>query len=415
MIKLLVHFLAGTVIPFLAPVIPYFFAIIKILVVVTILLVGTGLLTVAERKILGRIQIRHGPMRVGWHGWLQWLADGIKLVGKEYIIPATVDKPLFLLAPIVTFVFAILPWAAVPWGPPPTYVITDINVGVLYILAVGSLDIYGLVLAGWSSNCKYSLLGALRGASQMISYEIPLILALIGSCMLAGSLSMVKIVEAQAQQGIWYIFLQPVAFICYLMAGLSETQRVPFDMLEDEGALVTGFFTEYSGIAFSMFSMGEYFVMLMIGAISTTLFMGGWMRPFPGVEALAFLDIVPPIFWFAGKTLLFIFLAIWLRGTLPRVRYDQMMYLGWKVLIPLNILNILLVGIYKMFDFSGLMILLYYGITFIATAITIKFCSKYFYGTLGPYGYEYETAEERMRRLGASGKYAPGRNFSTLI
>jgi NADH-quinone oxidoreductase subunit H len=414
MIESIVSFLAEAVIPFLGPAIPYILVIIKILVVVTILLVGTGLLTVAERKIMWRMQIRYGPMRVGWHGWLQWLADGIKLVGKEFIIPAAVDKPLFLLAPLITFVFAIIPWVAVPWGPPPNYVITDMNVGLLFILAIGSLDIYGIVLAGWASNCKYSLLGALRGAAQMISYEIPLILALIGSCMLAGSMSMVKIVEAQAQQGIWYIFLQPVAFICYLIAGLSETQRIPFDMLEDDAALVTGFFTEYSGIAFSLFSMGEYFVMLMIGAVSSTLFMGGWLRPFPSVEALAFLDIVPPMFWFAGKTLLFIFLAIWLRATLPRVRYDQLMYLGWKVLIPLTILNILLVGIYKMVDFSGMKILIYYGLTFFAAAMAMKACSKYFYGTLGPYGYKAETPLEADRHLGASNEFTPSDKLRTI-
>ena len=385
--------------------VPYFLAIIKILVVVLVLLPVIGILTVIERKLLGRMQLRHGPMRVGWHGFLQWLADGLKLVGKEFIVPGGVDRPLFLLAPLITFVFAIVPWLVIPWGPPPTYVITDLNVGLLFILGVGSLDVYGIVLAGWSSNNKYSLLGALRAMSQMISYEIPLVLALIGSCMLAGSMSMVKIVEAQAQQGVWYIFLQPVAFICYMIAGLSETQRCPFDMLEDEAALVTGFYTEYSGIAYSMFAMGEYFVMLLIGAISATLFMGGWLRPFPSIEALAFLDIVPSVFWFAGKTLLFMFLAIWLRGTLPRVRYDQMMYLGWKVLIPLTLLNILLVASYRIFDLSGMKILLYYGLTFLSAVATVKICSRHFYGTLGSFGYKEETPEEIELRMGSSDKY----------
>ena len=191
--------------------VPYLLAIIKIVVVIHILLIGIGVLTVVERKLLGRMHLRHGPMRVGWHGFLQWAADGLKLVGKEFIVPDGVDRPLFLLAPLITLVFAATPWLVIPWGPPPTYVITDLNVGLLFILGVGSLDVYGIVLAGWSSNNKYSLLGALRAMAQMISYEIPLVLALIGSCMLAGSMSMVKIVEAQAQQGVWYIFLQPVA------------------------------------------------------------------------------------------------------------------------------------------------------------------------------------------------------------
>ncbi len=404
-------FLVETVIPLVAPLVPYVLAAIKILVVIHILLIGTGLLTVAERKIMGRMQIRYGPMRVGWHGWLQWIADGIKLIGKEYLIPAAADKPLFIIAPLITFIFAVIPWVAIPWGPPPTFVITDINIGILFIVAVGSLDIYGLLLGGWASNCKYSLLGGIRAASQMISYEIPLVLALIAPCMLSGTMSMVGMVEAQTQQGVWYIFLAPVAFICYYISGLSETQRVPFDMLEDDATLVTGFFTEYSGIAFSMFAMGEYFLMLTIGAVSTIAFLGGWMRPFPNVEALAFLDIVPGIVWFSSKMLIFMFLAFWLRSTVPRVRYDQLMYLGWKVLIPLTILNILLVGIYKMVDFSGLKVLIYFGMTFVFTALTVKLCTKYFYGTLGPYGYKDETEEEADQHMGASNKYKPDWNI----
>lgn len=363
--------------PLVALALPYLIAIIKIVVIFHVLLGVVAMTTYFERKILGRMQIRHGPMRVGWHGILQPAADGIKLMGKEFIIPAQADKPLFILAPIVCLVFAAIPFAVIPWGPGPIYSIVDLNIGLIYVLAVGSLGGFGVIMAGWASNSKYPLLGALRGIAQTISYELPLILALIGPLMLAGTLSMRGIVNSQLHSGTWFVFLQPIGFICYLIAGTAETQRIPFDMLEDEGALVTGFYTEYGGMAFSVFAMAEYFNIILIGTVSAIAFMGGWLRPFPSVEALAFLDIVPPFVWLLSKAMLFVFLVIWFRGTLPRVRYDQLMYFSWKILLPLVLLNILLTGLYKVLPLSGTTLVIYYGLTFIFSLGCLAICTRY--------------------------------------
>ncbi len=353
---------------------------IKIAITFTLLLGAVAYITWLERKLLGRLQVRHGPMRVGWHGLLQPIADGIKVVGKEFVVPAGADKPVFILAPIVSVVFAAIPFAVIPWGPGKVSAITNINIALIYILAMSSIAGYGAIMAGWSSNSKYSLLGALRATAQTISYELPLILSLIGPLMLSGSLGMAEIVQAQSQQKIWYIFVQPIAFFCYLLAGIAETQRIPFDMLEDEGSLVTGFYTEYSGMSFSMFAMAEYIHIIMIGVLSATIFMGGWERPFASVAALSFLDVVPPIAWFLSKAFFFIFLVIWLRGTLPRVRYDQLMYLGWKVLLPLVLLNIVLTGVYRLFNLTGKLTFLYYGLTLVSALIVLKLCLKHFSG-----------------------------------
>jgi NADH-quinone oxidoreductase subunit H len=358
---------------------PYLLALIKIIVVVTIILLSAAVLSLLERKFLGRLQVRHGPMRVGWHGILQPFADAVKLLGKEFIIPAAADKPLFILAPVICLIFAAVPFTVVSWGPPPWFIISDLNIGLVFILALSSMGTYGVILGGWASNSKYAVLGALRAVAQMISYELPLVLALVGPLMLAGTLSMAGIVNSQAQAGVWYIFLQPIAFVCYILAGVAETQRIPFDMLEDEGALVTGFYTEYSGMAFSLFAMAEYGNMVLIGAVFATTFLGGWMRPFPSIEALAFLDYVPSIVWFIGKSYLFVLFAIWLRGTLPRVRYDQLMYFGWKVLVPLTLVNILITGMYKVLNWHGAYLLVYYGLTLVLSLICLAFASKYFY------------------------------------
>jgi len=363
----------------ISAVLPYVVAIVKIVIVVSLLMLGTAILTWVERKALGFIQLRHGPLRVGWHGILQPIADGIKAVGKEMIIPGRADKPLFILAPVIALVCAVTPFTVVPWGKQDIWVISDLNIGLVFILALSSLGTYGVILGGWASNSKYSVLGALRATAQMISYELPLILALVGPLMLAGTLSLRGIVEAQAKAGVWFVFLQPIAFICYILAGTAETQRVPFDMLEDEGTLVTGFFTEYSGTGFALFAMAEYINMILIGVISAIAFLGGWQRPFPSVAALDFLSVVPPVAWLAGKAFLFVWLLIWLRGTLPRVRYDQLMYFGWKVLLPLTLLNILLTGLYKVFDWSGGLLPVYYGLMFVATVACLGFCTRRFY------------------------------------
>jgi NADH-quinone oxidoreductase subunit H len=357
----------------------YLVMLLKILIVVGIIFTSAAVLTWVERKLLGRIQIRHGPMRVGWHGLLQPFADAIKLLGKEFIVPAAADKILFVIAPVICLIFAAVPFTVISWGPPPWFTISELNIGLLFILSLSSMGSYGVILGGWSSNSKYPLMGALRATAQIISYELPLVLSLVGPLMLAGSLNMSKIVTSQAQGGVWYVFLQPIAFICYLLAGVAETQRIPFDMLEDEGALVTGFYTEYSGMGFSMFALAEYANMVLIGAIFATCFLGGWLRPFPGIKALAFLDYVPSVVWFLGKSYLFVIVAIWLRGTLPRVRYDQLMYFGWKVLVPLTIINIFVTGIYKIFHWNGLYLVFYYGLTLVLTLICLRYATKYFY------------------------------------
>ncbi len=359
--------------------IPVLIAIFKVIVVFSVLIGVAAVITYMERKVLGRMQVRHGHMRVGWHGILQPIADAIKLMGKEIIVPEKADRKLFLLAPVITMICAAIPFAAIPWGAEQIYRIIDINIGLIYILAASSLGVFGVVIAGWASNSKYPLMGALRGVSQTISYELPLVLSLVGPLMLAGSLNMWKMVNSQQTGGTWFVFLQPIAFICFLLAGTAETQRLPFDMLEDEGSLVTGFYTEYSGMAFSIFALAEYINIILIGVVAAIAFMGGWLRPFPSVAFLSFLDVVPPFIWLLSKSLLFAFFVIWLRGTLPRVRYDQLMYFGWKVLLPLTLLNILLTGFYKMFHLSGGMLLVYYAATLITTVICLAFCTKRFY------------------------------------
>lgn len=296
---------------------------------------GSVLLTVAyltwlERKIVADIQVRLGPMRVGYHGLLQPIADGIKLFFKEDIVPTHADRAIYVLAPAIAIVPAFLSFAVIPFGP--KFFITDINIGLLYIFAVSSLGIYGIVLAGWSSNNKYSFLGGLRSAAQMISYELSLSLSVIGVLMLSRSLSLVDIVKAQ--EGFWFIFLQPVGFLIFLICGVAETNRAPFDLPEAETELVAGFHVEYSSMKFAMFFMAEYANIITVSAMATTLFLGGWQGPW-----------LPPVLWFLIKVFAFIFLFIWLRATLPRFRYDQLMHFGWKVLLPASLANVLISGV----------------------------------------------------------------------
>ncbi|MDP6482328.1 MAG: NADH-quinone oxidoreductase subunit NuoH [Nitrospinota bacterium] len=310
--------------------------VVKIVIVFNILLLVVAYMTYVERKILGRIQVRLGPMRVGFHGLLQPIADGIKLMFKEDVIPREANRWVFVAAPIMTLIPAIASFAIIPFGDSVSVlgvsvdlVIADVNVGILYFFALSSLGVLGFVMAGWSSNSKYSLLGGLRGSAQMISYELTLGLSVVGVIMLTGSLSLVDIVDAQAK--VPFILLQPLGFALFMVAGVAEVNRAPFDLPEAETELVAGYHTEYSSMKFAMFFMGEYAAMITISALASTLFLGGWRGP-----------LLPPVVWFLVKMFFFLFVFIWLRATFPRLRYDQLMDYGWKVLLPLALANIVI-------------------------------------------------------------------------
>lgn len=326
--------------------------LIQIVVVLTVVSLGIAYMVYLERKVLAFIQSRLGPMRVGPHGLLQPIADGLKLLLKEDIRPAAADIGIFLIAPIILMVTAFSAMSLIPFGESVTVlgrevplVITDVNIGALAILAILSLSIYSIILGGWASNSKYPLLGALRSAAQMVSYEVALTFAVLAALMLAGTLSMVEIVEAQREMKVWFVFLQPVGFVLFVIAMVAETNRLPFDLPEAESELVAGYFTEYSGMRWSFYMLGEYAAMIVVSALATTLYLGGWMRPFPNVEALAFLDYVPGPLWFFLKVFVFLYFFIWLRGTFPRYRYDQLMALGWKVFIPVAMANLFATGL----------------------------------------------------------------------
>jgi NADH-quinone oxidoreductase subunit H len=335
-------------------------AVVKVAVVLTVLLTTVAYATWLERKVVAHIQARWGPYLVGPHGLLQPLADGAKLILKEDIMPLEADKILYWLAPFLGFVLAFLSIAVIPFGEgftlyghPIKFQITDLNVGLLFVFAVTSLGVYSIALAGWSSNSKYPLFGGLRSSAQMISYELPLGLAVIGVLMMAGTLSLRGIVDAQSHTwyiyGIntwvphWYIFAQPIGFFVYFTSAIAETNRIPFDLPEGETELVGGFHTEYSSMKFSMFFMSEYANMVTVSCLATLLFFGGWHGPVFGWLPMI-VRIFLPIFWFCLKVFCFMFVYIWMRGTLPRFRYDQLMSLGWKFLLPLGLLNILVTG-----------------------------------------------------------------------
>ena len=310
-----------------------FATILKIALVMSLVLLAVAYLTWLERKVIGDIQVRYGPSRVGRFGLLQPIADGIKLMFKEDIVPANADRLIFLLAPVISIIPALIVFAVIPFGP--SFVITDVNVGLLYVFAVTSLGVYGTVLAGWGSNSKYALLGGLRSSAQMVSYELSLGLSVIGVVMMAGSLSLVDIVEAQ--KGSWYGILprwnvipQFLGFVIFLVSSTAELNRAPFDLPEAETELVAGFHTEYSSMKFAMFFMAEYANMIGASAMATTLFLGGWQGP-----------LLPPVIWFLLKVFCFLFLFVWLRATLPRFRYDQLMGFGWKVLLPAALVNVM--------------------------------------------------------------------------
>jgi NADH-quinone oxidoreductase subunit H len=372
---------------------PLILATIKILIVFAVLSGLVAYLVLMERKVLAFMQARMGPMRVGPWGLLQPIADGLKLLLKEDIVPSGADKYIFLLAPVISIIAAFTVFAVVPFGPPDKgFVITDLNIGLLFILAVSSLGIYGIILGGWSSNSHYPLLGALRSSAQLVSYEVAAGLAVIGVLLCANSLSMVEIVKNQQAAGIWNVFRQPVAFVIYLIAAVAETNRNPFDLPEAESELTAGFHTEYSGFRFALYFMAEYTAMVLVSAIAVTLFWGGWLRPFASVSRLNFLNYtpvivflaagvgvilgsiknpvpgeklflfavagmcfflavvvaIPPVnawiqgvFWFVAKMMVFLYAFIWYRGTFPRYRYDQLMNVGWRVMIPVGLANII--------------------------------------------------------------------------
>jgi len=339
-----------------------FFTLIKIVVVLVVLLTVVAYAVWFERKVVAHMQSRWGPTRVGPHGLLQPIADAIKLLTKEDITPAGAFRLLYFAAPALAVITALLAFAVIPFGPSTQaggvelFQITDLDIGLLFVLSVSSMGVYGIVLAGWSSNSKYSLLGSLRSSAQMISYELAMGLALVGVLLMSGSLSLRSIVESQSGTfwGVlprWNIFPQAVGFFCYLTAAIAETNRLPFDLPEAETELVAGYHTEYSSMKFGMFFMAEYANMLTVSCLATLLFFGGWQGPVPQFLPEA-VQMVLPLFWFALKVLAFLFLYVWIRGTLPRFRYDQLMSLGWKVLVPLALANLAITSLVLAIQYS---------------------------------------------------------------
>jgi NADH-quinone oxidoreductase subunit H len=379
---------------------PLIFATVKILIVFAVLSGLVAYLVYMERKVLAFMQARLGPMRVGPWGLLQPIADGIKLLLKEDIVPAGADKWVFLIAPAISVAAAFTVFAAIPFAG--NFFITDVNVGLLFVLGVSSLGIYGIILGGWSSNSHYPLLGALRSSAQLVSYEVAAGMAIVGVLLISNSLSMVQIVETQQKMGVWNVFLQPVAFVIYVIAAVAETNRNPFDLPEAESELTAGFHTEYSGFRFALYFMAEYTAMVLVSCIAVTLFLGGWLRPFASLKAMvggvdllnyfpvlallgaaafvtwqglqsrvameryffialtavlvllaglvaipAVLNAIQGVFWFTLKVLIFLYAFIWYRATFPRYRYDQLMNVGWRVMIPLALANLIVTAIVR--------------------------------------------------------------------
>ncbi|MBI5026870.1 MAG: NADH-quinone oxidoreductase subunit NuoH [Nitrospirae bacterium] len=309
--------------------------LIKIAIVFAFAMFNALYLSYVERKVIGHMQVRLGPMRVGPHGILQPIADGIKLFFKEDVIPANADKPVFYIAPVISLTAALAAFAVIPFWD--SFFIANINIGILYILALSSVGAYGIIVAGWASNSKYSFLGGLRSSAQVISYEIAMGLSLVGIMLLSGSANLVDIVNAQQKYPLgMFIFVQPVAFFVFLMAAVAETNRAPFDLPEAESELVAGYFVEYSGMRFGLFYAAEYAGMLLMSSLVVICFLGGWNGPF-----------LPPVLWFLIKVYALIFFYLWIRATLPRYRYDQLMGLGWKLFIPLALANIVITGLAK--------------------------------------------------------------------
>jgi len=309
--------------------------LVKIIAIVAPLMISLAYLTYAERKIIGYMQVRIGPNRVGPLGLLQPIADGLKLLMKEIIIPSGANKGLFILGPVLVLAPALAAWAVFPFTE--SLVLANINAGLLYIMAITSMGVYGVVVAGWASNSKYAFLGAMRSSAQIVSYEIAMGFALVGVLMCAQSLNLVEIVKGQSG-GFWHWYWLPLfpLFIVYLISGVAELNRAPFDVAEGESEIVAGFHVEYSGMAFAVFFLAEYANMILVAGLTSTLFLGGWLSPFPFLP--------DGFFWIAAKMAFVLFLFLWFRATFPRYRYDQIMRLGWKVFIPVTLVWIIVIG-----------------------------------------------------------------------
>ncbi len=314
-----------------------------IMAILVPLLVAVAYLTLAERKVIAAMQLRKGPNVVGPFGLLQPLADGLKLLLKETVIPAGANKVVFILAPMITFILAIVAWAVIPFDD--GWVLADINVGILYLFAISSLGVYGIIMAGWASNSKYAFLGALRSAAQMVSYEISIGLVIITVLLCVGSLNLSAIVRAQ--EGMWFVIPLLPMFVIFFISALAETNRAPFDLPEAEAELVSGYNVEYSSMTFALFFLGEYANMILMSAMVVVLFLGGWLPPFP----VAPFTWVPGPVWFLLKVAFVLFLFLWVRATFPRFRYDQLMRLGWKVFLPFSLFWVVLTaGVLVAFD-----------------------------------------------------------------
>ena len=329
--------------PFFSSVLTVLIIVGQVLLIVVPLLLAVAYLTYAERKVIGAMQLRQGPMTTGPFGLLQPLADGAKLFLKETVVPATSNKVVFLLAPMITFILAMVGWAVIPMGY--GMVIADINVGILYLFAISSLGVYGIIMAGWASNSRYAFLGALRSSAQMVSYEISIGLIIISVLLCSGSLNLSQIVISQER--VWYFIPHFPMFMLFIASILAETNRHPFDLPEDEASLVTGYNVEYSSMTFALFFLGEYANMILMSALASVLFLGGWLPPFH----IAPLTWIPGPIWFILKICFMLFVFIWARATLPRYRYDQLMRLGWKVFLPLSLLWVVITsGVLVAFD-----------------------------------------------------------------
>ncbi len=319
-------------------IIPLIFITLKIILIVLPLLLSVAYLTYAERRVIGLMQMRRGPNRVGPFGLLQPIADAVKLIFKETIVPTSASKIVFMIAPMITFILSLVGWAVIPFAE--GWVLSDMNVGVLYILAVSSLGVYGIIMAGWASNSQYAFLGAIRSSAQMISYEVSMGLVIVTVLLVTGSLNLSEIVEYQREMPFWiHLLLAPMAVVFFISV-LAETNRLPFDLPEAESELVAGYNVEYSSMSFALFFLGEYANMILVSAMTVTFFMGGYLPPF----GISFLYLVPGFIWFILKICFLLFVFLWIRATLPRYRYDQLMYLGWKVFLPLTLFWVVLVA-----------------------------------------------------------------------
>ncbi|MEO1250465.1 MAG: NADH-quinone oxidoreductase subunit NuoH [Pseudomonadota bacterium] len=313
---------------------PFILIVLSIIAIIVPVLIAVAYLTYAERKVLGAMQLRQGPMVVGPWGLLQPIADGIKMIGKETIIPSGANRVVFMIAPMLTFLLSLVAWAVIPFDY--GLVLADINVGILYLFAISSLGVYGIIMAGWASNSKYAFLGAMRSAAQMVSYEVSIGFVIITVLICVGSLNLTDIV--MAQQGLWFAIPLFPMFVVFFISALAETNRSPFDLPEGESEITGGFMVEYSSMTYALFFLGEYANMILMSGMTTILFLGGWLPPF---DVAPFTWIPGPI-WFALKVAVLLFIFIWVRGTMPRFRYDQLMRLGWKVFLPFSLIWVVL-------------------------------------------------------------------------